>query len=395
MRGLVLCGYAALVVVCSEACAEDIDVSKYDFNKNGRIDPGRETEVFLKHRANAILRKYDTNFNGRLDPDEVARLNADIAADVARDQREIALKDPRGQGLQIDQVKAAYGLIEAQTWKPPFLIRDAYIAHSITVPPDPGKADAGAKVSYTKDFTTHDDIFGLTGAIMIPKVWSLNTEFSGDPNTPRITAISVAPGMEFDGQISRKSGVSDKSLLAFRFLGEVETQGGPPFTTQYFRLGGYYRTDFQGEASIYGIQAEWQPVNIRQGLGGARHIEGTPFSVRFMPVLRAEFERVDDAGRFKDVVSGSEYLRLGPQLEWSLWFNEGPFERLSLHARFWYLWNTINRAETKDRSFFQADALFRLDEAGNIAIDARYRNGRPPTTGIETHDFTIGLALKW
>lgn len=358
----------------------------YDCNGNGLLDPN-ETAVYGAHLSYPVLKKVDLNCNGRIDPAEIAALNREIAEDsvpASVDAADVV----RARRVTVAELEASP---KADPDRLPLTVRDAYSAYSIIVRPDDYKNNPGARASYSRDFKTGENVFGLTGAVSIPFVWDLQGKAEPYSQKWELTAVSFAPSVEFDGKLPVRD--TAKSNLSFRALFEAEINGFPWGTTHYVRAAPYYRTDFDGLAEIYGGQIEWQPVNTNYAIGVAWRIPATNMMVRWAPTIRAEYERVKDAGLLPNLLSREEYGRIGPMLESNVWFVDGSLERLSLLAKYWSLYDVTGNG--KDRRYFQADALVRLDDRGHLSANARYRKGDEPTSGIKKEDLTLGLSVRY
>lgn len=383
--------YVAIAISAAPSLAQEFNAKDYDINGNGRIDPGREAKVFFAHRDNAVLRKYDKNKNGKLDADEVATFNADVDEHLEILLIDMVGLDPQGRGVPVADVQRKFVPSEPKTINLPFLVRNAYTPFSITNPPTPAKSASGASVSYTHDNKTDNDVLTLKGAVIYPRQIELNVDYPGDRPGIRPTAVSFAPGIEFDRKWNRQNPKNQPNYLGFRSIGELELQGGI-FESQYFRLSPFYKTDFDFESKIYGGEAEWQPIHSALALGAVRKIPGVPLQFSWQPVVRFEYERVEDAGQVRNLVSGSESTRGGAYLDANLWIIDGPFNRFSFHTQYWHLWGL--NAESANRRYFLSEMLYRLDEAGYIALNATYRRGNPPGNGSFVDEFVAGLTIK-
>lgn len=389
----VLLAGAIISTLGGPVAAQDIDVGNCDRNRNSLIERG-ELKVIARHQADPMLRKYDTNCNGRLDPSELEQYYKDLDDKAAIYERHLAKKFPK-TATPLEQVKGAVAPEEEARVGPPFLIRDAYSQYSITNPPTPRNMASGAHFSYTRDLRTQNEILSATGAILGYFYQPYQPDDKSGLYAAGVRSIVAVPGVEFDRKINRNDPSDSVNYLGFRFIGEVETESNGPFTSNYFRTSAYLKSDFGFRSKIAGFDADWEPRNVAIGVGAGHKIPGIPVLFRWQPTVHAEYEKVVEAGNVPKVMTGDEFFRAGPTLQVNFWIISGFLEGLSLEAQYRYLWTVFGPASETHRQYLQVVAGYPIDKAGNIAVEAKYRNGRTPGNGSEVHDYTLGLSVRF
>lgn len=205
-----------------------------------------------------------------------------------------------------------------------------------------------------------------------------------------------APGFEFDQTRNRSNKKADTDYLAFQIIGEMEVEQAPAslFPLQYFRYGGYWKTDSRGESRIGGAFGEWQPYKLEWAIGVAPKVFGTPMQFRWQPIVRFESEKVVNAGPLTNLQTGDFYTRGGPILRADIFFADGYLRNFVFGVQYRHLWSFDRGNADKNIGYFQADATYNLDDAGVFALSATYRDGMLPGNGTRVRDVRGGLTIK-
>lgn len=404
MRSLVVASLFMAMLPCVAFAKSDddkFDPAKFDTNHNRAIDVGSETDVILMHKKNPVLAACDGgsgNFNGSLDtPGEMACANEFFRKSIRRARVEARDLDPDKNGkLTYEEAKAGFGKPEKEgDIELPFLVRDAYTPISVNSRKklEP-QSKVGARIAYSHDYDSRDTTYTMTGALLFPFDLGLAPDKKITERKPTVDELLVIPAVEFNRVTHTQNPNKDVNYLGFHLGAEALLQYYPIFPTQFARFGGYYKTDFDGDTQIPGVYAEWQPYFLTYGISAPKAIPGTPVNFMITPSLRTEYEHVSRVGNSKGVAQGDDYARGGGILEGQLWFDDGPLERFSLHAKYWKLYD-FRRDQSSERHYFQADLLYSLDPKKHFALDFRFRRGDEPALGIPVHDITAGLSFKY
>ncbi|UFW51109.1 MULTISPECIES: hypothetical protein [Bradyrhizobium] len=175
------------------------------------------------------------------------------------------------------------------------LIRESYapIAY-ITL--DGNISDNGASFTYTRNLAEKFETFAGNGAVIMAVHGNTNLNYTGDPNSPRMTYFNFAPGLEFDTKISKgKTTGSISGMAGF----EAEVQRGGAIPMHYFRTDATYTTDYDQQARIFGLEGMWQPWAPDLYIGSSfRANETLGMWISFFPTLATDYYRVENAGIF-------------------------------------------------------------------------------------------------
>jgi hypothetical protein len=333
-------------------------------------------------KADDLLAMYDLNGNGKLDSDEKAVIlrDADI---ISRRPKEEAKKKPASK---------ADGPPADNDLQSTFLLRDqfasgAYLSSGEKI------SDAGALFTYTNDGKKHEEALAVKGSLMYALIGDTGLQFSGDPESTRISHIAFITGTELDAKLSPQDNKIEGSAALQAGL-ELEVLTGGIFPTQYWKGAAVYTTDFEEGASVLGAELMWHPIADLLPIGKTWSLsEDLGAWLTFEPTLNLDYSYVADDGSFKALTPGDSYLWAGPKLEARLFFDSGPLDRLSFGAKYFYLYDFLSD-DSQNIDYGQFDAKYALDEAETIALEARYTTGNKPRTLSEVDELYFGLTVK-
>ena len=115
---------------------------KFDRNRNGIVDVGKEINVCILHSTSSVHKKYDGNLNGEIDADELAKLEYDARHSSGYITSSLDTSDRLGTSPGIEPGKpidAAPPNTERFNTTNGFLLRKAYTAPSTIQAPVTGK----------------------------------------------------------------------------------------------------------------------------------------------------------------------------------------------------------------------------------------------------------------
>lgn len=401
MRGAAL---AAFLLSSHAATAQELDLAKFDRNRNGVIDDGEEARVYLLHKRSALFRKYDRNFNGRLDPDEIAAIQADADSDLVLPRANFSRDVRAGKITLAPRAKPADAPKPVERGQDPdqlrigFLLRRSFEDISILTDPFESKKAAGAQFGWERDNILRNRAWSAKGVIAAPVWWENRTLSEAERLAPHIVAYAFAPTLKFERVSNSRLAAKDVDLLVPGASGEIafaNLLGG----TQYLRGSAALATSFAGRARSWNISAEWQPVFNKPedfAIGSPNRLFDLPFTWTLSPRLRTQYiARLNEADD-PIFASRNRLFRIGPALA----LNVAPIDmpsapdwakRLNFHLYYGWLQDLYSR---KRYAFLDAGAGFNLDQAGNVAATLTYTRGKIEETGQNVSIVKLGLAVK-
>jgi hypothetical protein len=395
MSRIVFLIFALTLTITSTNAQDAKTVAKCDRNKNGVIDEW-EIENLAKNLADPMLAQYDKNCDGKLDTSEFNARNDDISTVLVAKREEVrALYEAQRKPMPVGQLQRDLRLAKPSTFEPPFLLRDAYSPYSIVAGPPARDRAEGMQFSYTRDIRSSNDIVSASGAIIGQKPLALEAGADNPWTSLGVSRVLVAPAFEFDRKTNDKDPKKTADYLAARLFSEFEVEVPHAlFRTHYFRYAAHLKSDWRGDSKIVGGYAEWQPTSLPLAIGAARPIlpHVPHVQVRWQPMLRAEAEKVLNAGLLPNVITGDEYYRVGPIVQANMWFPDTLLDRLSVEFQYRYLWSLTS--SDKNVEYFQGSVAYNLDEAGNYAIGLIYRDGLLPGNYTPVRDWKAALTIK-
>lgn len=391
--------------------ARELECSpKFDQNKNGLIDKGREIEVCGMHGggspSNQVMSMFDSNADGKLDVAELKSLYDDArfqsTAEVF-DTNEIIGAAP---GLRPTVPPTPEKEEEENTsrfaTKEGIILRNAFQTVGVLNTPTlaSGKRDlskiSGADFSFTNNSLTGEHDISASGALMFfrqqtlaPLKASDNVDYS---SLGGIVGTAIYGGAEFDRKINTANRAAETNSLSLKAGGEVQIRDVQNRIDHYFSGAVFDNTDFDFKAHVLGGQISYQPVSNRLAIGVARKIGSLPVYFRWHPSLRGEYQYVLDDGDRSNLVQSDSYVFAGPVVSATFWFDNF-LDNFYIDTNYWYMQDV--GAGNQTFTYYDVSGNFNLDPDGHVALTAKYRNGRLPTDRQRVEDFRVGLTAKF
>lgn len=195
-------------------------------------------------------------------------------------------------------------------------------------------SDNGASLSYTRDGIANSQTIAGKGAVFAAiSQWIPPT--TNDPNAPRLAYYGLVPGIEWD--IKTKKDLHQLSGPISALFGSEFLIRTPWIATSFLKSNAVYTTDASdGRAEIYGAEVGWQPILPQARVGTTTLLsKQLDLWLGFHPTLNSDFFHVGKRGDFANLVTGRDYLWVGP--------NSGPLERFSLLFKYFYFYDALHR----------------------------------------------------
>lgn len=247
----------------------------------------------------------------------------------------------------------------------------------------------GAEISFKDDRENDDTIVNVSAAF----VWLPNSLVACSPDVtppgglPTLGGYAVAPFISFAGTSGTESDTSD---VRIGVTSQFQLIAGETFNE--FSLSPYFRTDFDGEADITGLQFRWVPYNIDNRINGYI-VSGDGPQLGWLIALEAEYLNVDKAGE-SGLVAGDEYGWIGGVVGASVEFpklagftNSTVFSaELSAHR---------DVVGNRDAVLGTVAANFFLSETGTTSIRFGYSKGRDFRKFEDIDEFSVNLTVSF
>jgi hypothetical protein len=376
------------------------ELQKYDLNRNGFLDPGREQQLYLTHLGNPVLRTFDTNpLDGMLEPNEVRAIEAAESPKLPSGLTETELDEVRadlyGRGpIRLAKLADAPAPREKkekreQRW---FLRKNRL---DISVYNDSFSASAaeGASINATWDGIEDETSLNIQGILTYVLLRNTDPTKDIEGHSGYLAGYALAPWVEVNqvGNVTTDEFTQDK--LAFGLAGQLEYTGGPFFGNQVLTFKPYYQTDRDFEAEIYGGTATWEPYNTSLGIGlGERTIlfHGLDYTLQ----VHADVDYMDVVNPgLTGLTAGTEFVWLGGGVKPTFWILPSMFEdRLYavVHPTWYY-----DAVSGEDAFLFNSTLNYNLGEKGFTAISVSYQNGLDRSIGEDTEAIEAGLKVKY
>ncbi len=378
------------------------ELSKYDLNRNGRIDTGDEIRVYAMHQAKPLLAKYDTGpIDGKLDGEELAKLKRDLEVVPEKDPNFLVTvgylqsEAEREHGIPLTQLaeqKPAPSGGPCKSGQGLYIRRDRADISVYNNSIDKSAAK-GASLSYTNDRLSGSEVAEIhgTASYVAARDPCVERPAGTSISEPFVSGYALAGWVSADGTFSSNRS-TEKSALKFGVDAQAEVFSGAIFDAQYFTLSPYYQTDFRGDASAYGMTASWEPFLLSWKLGGSYQQVSPWFD--FFWQLKAE----SDVLHVAEV--GLTSLRPGADYAWqggTVRLNAFPFpEFLSYRLSFITVYNYYWDAKSGDEIWFVNPALaYNIVEDGSTSVSLEYKKGTEKSTLKETDRYVLSLNYKF
>ncbi|MBF9052185.1 hypothetical protein GTA62_19680 [Roseobacter sp. HKCCD9010] len=249
-------------------------------------------------------------------------------------------------------------------------------------------SDLGALFSVTDNRATGVTSWQVAGTLFWVPGTAQRCFYVGSPDPLPDGALSgyvIAPYLSFRG-----TGSNDRATVSdLRFGVEIELQFyGGLINLQELSISPYYRTDFDGDAEIYGLDAIWTPYHFDARLNG--YFDAPQQGVfDWNANLRLEYAHVVEAGN-SGLVTGTEYGWVGTELGVGYTFRGERAPRISLGVDAFY--DLIN---DEDAILYEAGLAIPLSDSGRTSLDIRYRNGTDRRSLQDVDQISVNLRLAF
>ena len=407
-----------LAVISASAADLDLDVSKFDLNKDGHLDKAERLHLFTYIQKRKFL-KTATADQLDLNSDPTPKATKAIKAEASIDELSLENDALRSTGKQVasmptgDMISYLNGRLYTDdtslgrglTSEKPIDLAGFQIRHSFntdlsattdvgdpTSPSTQANKDdfaKGALFSYTHDFGGHNNTWTADGAILRP-INLLDVKKGQAPPGQEIywSKVDLVPSVTFDKLNTTNSKTAKVDSLVFRTGAVADLFGGPVADIMQFR--GYVDdgTDFELKSQVFATELEWEPILHSIGLGQYQQCGPVPvfYATRFY--LHSEYTDTFDTGGKKNLQLGSA-SRFGPRLELDL---EPEFLRnLTFSAFYAYdLGLTGNIGESRYYSL-----ALNYNITANFGLAAQYTYGQIPIARDKSDNVNVGLTVKF
>lgn len=371
------------------------DIKKYA--KDGKTLTQQELKVYLLHLASPILAQYDKNLNGKIDPSEAAAIASDAesklkSGPVAARRDEILGVVGTRTRVPVEEIASLNPAPAAKNdeKKLPLYIRrnriDVGIA-GFANQPVPTPDAQGARISYTRDGLTKEQIWTIDGNVSYVIASGDIPGQKYEKGVPQLTAYAIVPWIDIHRQTSTnpKAKMTDTSTIGTDAAFEV--YGGPFGGASYFALSPSYQTDNVSDASIFDVAGHWQPYGIL-GVGTWHKIfPGLQFT--WHTGLDADYREVKKPGQF--VLPGTNFAWTGGWVQGKWRFGISPNYLFMLTTTYSRNYDWTNQ---RDAGLFTGDLAYQIDPTGMTSVSLTYKHGRDWTTFSQFDLLTAGLNFK-
>jgi hypothetical protein len=373
------------------AFGEKLTASKFDFNGNGKIDPGHEAETLLKHVNSELYKEADADLDGQVSADELKSYKDNLDKNLSQ-KLSVAVNEFGTVAKSTNEVNKLYLGKNTPLFQPfGLMLRREAEDFTILSQPEEFSKSKGAHFGFTRDILNDNDVWQAQGALIRPFVFedtSLPSFLSGI-----VSAMTLAPAIVFDRSTTQNNSAQDVNLLQFKLVSETELENLPLLDFLYFRAIPFYATDFDFRSSQLGGQVQLEPLQLDWGIGVSKKVPGLPVEFRLRPILNAEFGSVLDAGAKANLQDDERFFRVGPFLDLEIWPTAKYLDRVSFNVSWKYLEGFSGSPGASH--LFETTASIRLDELGYAQFEISYAKGDVPLTDEKKDIFSIGLGLKF
>ncbi|MBM1691606.1 hypothetical protein [Sulfitobacter geojensis] len=249
----------------------------------------------------------------------------------------------------------------------------------------------GALFSISRDRINDLTSWQVNGAMAwVPKGAMNRCLLDDKPNRPVgavVSAYGFAPFISFKG--SGNSTAKGTSDLSVGVIAQIQVFGGA-FDLQEYTFAPYYRTDFQGDAEIYGIKASWTPYHYESRLNG---LQGDVSKRRFDWSLgvNVDYFKVHKAGN-SGLIDDTDYGFVGANLgvgytmddvgAYGVRFSAG----VDAHRD---ILNDISAIK------YNVSAKMHLTEDARTSLELSYEKGRDRSTLTDVDGVTLNLRISF
>jgi hypothetical protein len=245
--------------------------------------------------------------------------------------------------------------------------------------------EQGAKVSLTFDELAHRTSASADGVAAL----LFRHYFSGDEG---ITGLAIGPYVQFDGTQQFQSSTSPSQITDTVTAGGVAQIGinnAFGWGEDNFRLRA---GEVQGSSGITSntVVGEWIPYYPFS----RDQFQFSPVIIRAIPEIMVQYDSlVSGPKKYLLFAQDSFALRIGPQIQFRFWVHADSDSILSKMLLTLVYHPSVEVYTGRGLSWAQATLSYNLTT--NFAISASYGYGNSETTGNNTSQAKLGLALKF
>lgn len=356
--------------------------------------------ISLMGAANALsfseIERLDTNGNEKIDKgwelDALNRMRNQFSGFQIVVYEEWISK-PGFTGIPIDKLddRAYYEkLLSACSVDKRFFLQDSVSDINLLIAGILKPTKNGASVSISQNKLTDVTSWNVNGAAAWITPFSKRCFRPSDEEISQgtvLTGFAFAPYMEFNG----KGASNNKSVsnLTFGVSTQMQLFGGV-FNLQEISFNPYYRTDFQGDASIPGMQFSWKPYLYSAHLNAYPNNQGS-YRWWWSFAAQADYWSVQNAGQ-SGQMAGSESgwigFTTGAQIETT------PASGIAVFANINYqsFYDLIN---SRSAQLLSVGTGLHLSEDRRTSLVLQYNYGRNYTNFVKVDGVSLDLKFAY
>lgn len=389
------CAAAVLLPIASAGALPLDDLKKFDLNHDNKLS-GEELLASRLHE-NKVIATLDVNFDGKISAAELGQVAEIRKKEVHRlrwEKQRYENKFGKSGGAPLDEYATAPEappFDECDSQQGLYIRRDKadlsfYAAKSIDTALAKG-ASATATSDNVKDVDTAS-INGVVSYVVARNPCLMPDVADQDINKAALSGYAVAPWLLLQGQLNDSQ--QDKSTVRIGVDAQATVFGGRPFGNQIYTAAPYYQTDFDLEASAYGVNATWEPYWLDYRLGG-RKTKPTYLDFWWRLIAEADALYVDEPGE-TDLKADTEYVWLGGTARANFGFLPKLLDnRLYGVAEVAYFWDA---ASGRDIVKYSGEIGVNLNADGSTSVSVQYSNGTNKSDLQEVDQITLNLNFK-
>ncbi len=319
------------------------EVKEFDFDGNGYIAKGPESRALQ---------------------DEFTRLNGQQQSRFGR------FLDGSSEKLELSELDFSdlYAeLAQSCQIRKRFYLAESLAGVSLVHPDIITLSDKGALFSLNYDNANDETNWAAKGVLVYAPAANrcLHVDSPEPLDGVTLTGYAVAPYLSFDG-VGSSSG-DEPSDLRFGALVDLQFFGGV-FDLQQLQFSPFYRTDFEGEAEIYGASLRWTPYKFVSRLNGLQGDAGHN-GVDYRLSADIEYLSVSEGG-LSGLPSGTEYGWVGVQA--GIGYSPKQLEGTRFDVNIDAAYDLLNDS---DAVLYDAGVTIPIGEGQTAAFDLRYTYG--------------------
>lgn len=367
--------------ICSHVDGQ-IDINKYDYSKNQKIEL-QELRVLILHIRGIPISSIDKiTVDGRIDSTELAMAQAL----TVQYERCIESKLNKGAPYEFSEIE---DIVNQQNFcrgpdnkskelSLPFglLLRETYEEYTIVNKVGSFKKAKAASFSYARNFDNDVNVWAAKGALIKPFVLGKNFGF--------------IPSVVFNRLSSRRD-TTDEEANSLVFRGGLNRTLN--LKSAVLNLRGFVSlaTDFDLESDVRALEFQVEPIFLKYMGVYTRLFKGLEARGRIF--IHYELGKVESVGD-KELDEDDEFYRIGPKIDLSLRTESslGSAGPVLVNIKWERLYG-IN--DTNDLELFTGKIAVDLDAEDHLKFQVEYSKGRILLTQEKINNLTIGLGIKF